>query len=97
MGGLHTHAQRDEGQTVMVNDPGLNPGSWVYLIIIIVVLFALVAGLYQTFFTNVSDLGNATGNPFGDAFATIILLLLFAALLLAVVGAFLGRAKMKGA
>jgi len=31
------------------------------------------------------------------AFATIILLLLFAALLLAVVGAFLGRAKMRGA
>lgn len=76
---------------------GLDPGAWVYLIIIVVVLFALVAGLYQTFYTNVSDLGNVTGNPFGDAFATIILLLLFAALLLAVVGAFLHKTHMGGA
>lgn len=75
----------------------LDPGAWVYIIIVVVVLFALIAGLYDTFYDNVSTLGNVTGNPFGDAFGTIVILLLFAGLLLAVVGAFLAKAKLKGA
>jgi Na+/proline symporter len=70
----------------MPREKGMDVGGWIVFVILAVVLFAVLAGLYPTFAQEASAFANATGgNPLATVLVTLLPYLVAAGILLVIV------------
>ncbi len=66
----------------MTREKGMSIGGWIIFIILAVLLFAVLAGLYPTFIVYAERFRNATGNNSLSVILVVLMPYLFAAAIL---------------
>jgi H+/Cl- antiporter ClcA len=79
------------------NDPGMNVGHWIGIVISAVVLLIVLAALFPTLQSSLASYAANDTSGFGAILVILVPVLIGVAVLLAFVYAFLPRAKGKGA
>ena len=73
-------------------DPGLDPGKWVYVVLMVIVLVLIVAALLPTLTTSLASYA-ANETTFGPVLETLVPLVVGAAILIAIVVGLLVMAR----
>lgn len=86
-------ASLTNGRGFRTNESGaLDPGEWAYLFVSVVVLVLIIAALFPVLTGALGDYAD-NETTFGPILVVIVPLVIGAAILLAVVGVFLGKAR----